>query len=767
MATPVEQAADRQSARNTTSVTKPTNLVVGNVIGIWVVDYDAASATPAISGFTLVDSVREATSNAIWLGYFERVVTGAEGSTFAITSTGGSYTAWVASRITGVASGGGRQLDVKAHGVSTDVSIPSFTTVNTNNLALWFHAGYDRALDPLVLAASVTWLTLIAEFDGVDDYCYRAVSTATTVNSPSSLPVDHATDAWCSLVVVYSDTAAATGGTTLTGLANSSQAQTAATVTLTQHAVLSGLANSTQAQTAATVTLTPHTGGTTLTGLANSSQAQTAATVTLTQHAVLSGLANSTQAQTAATVSFAIGLWPTSIAADNRTVLNGSGVPWYAIADCASSGMAQLSNTEQDQYLADRAAKGITAIWVELIEHKFADHAPNDINNVAPFTGTAFQSTLNPTYWARVDRFLSQAGSFGITVLAFPAYLGAVGSGEGWETELSAASNAQATSYGTTIGTRYAGQPNIIWMYGGDQNPNATLLDRTDHLALAIRAAGAVQLTSTHQVRNSSGHDVWSAYTWRDLNSVYVNPGFPSPVTQFETVYAQEAKPVVWIEGRFENESGFSNQLGRAQIYATMFEHGAFHMFGTTPTWFFGSSTGAGFGVSTSPPFDTWQHALNSPLSLDAQRAATFLASYTPAQRQALIPGVNLAPTGEGTGSTKAAIGCNTTGGQAWAYFPSSRSITLDLSVFTPSSLRLRWFDPTNATYTTIGTFANTAGRTVTYPSANSAGDADWVLVVDPVAASHLKIGTTDVTAMKVGTTTATKAYIGTTQVWP
>ena len=43
-----------------------------------------------------------------------------------------------------------------------------------------------------------------------------------------------------------------------------------------------------------------------------------------------------------------------------------------------------------------------------------------------------------------------------------------------------------------------------------------------------------------------------------------------------------------------------------------------------------------------------------------------------------------------------------------------------------------RWYDPTSGTYTTLAgsPFPNTTTRAFTTPSANSAGQADWVLVL-------------------------------------
>jgi len=70
------------------------------------------------------------------------------------------------------------------------------------------------------------------------------------------------------------------------------------------------------------------------------------------------------------------------------------------------------------------------------------------------------------------------------------------------------------------------------------------------------------------------------------------------------------------------------------------------------------------------------------------------------------------------------------------AYVPPAHSgpITVDMQAMSGAT-RARWFDPTSGAYTTIGTgLANTGARTFTTPGSNSAGERDWVLVLDTTA---------------------------------
>jgi hypothetical protein len=61
---------------------------------------------------------------------------------------------------------------------------------------------------------------------------------------------------------------------------------------------------------------------------------------------------------------------------------------------------------------------------------------------------------------------------------------------------------------------------------------------------------------------------------------------------------------------------------------------------------------------------------------------------------------------------------------------PSSFStITVDLAAFA-GEITAQWFDPTNGSYTSAGTFSPSGTHTFTPTSNNSAGDKDWVLLL-------------------------------------
>jgi hypothetical protein len=71
-------------------------------------------------------------------------------------------------------------------------------------------------------------------------------------------------------------------------------------------------------------------------------------------------------------------------------------------------------------------------------------------------------------------------------------------------------------------------------------------------------------------------------------------------------------------------------------------------------------------------------------------------------------------------------------GSFAVCYFPTNRTVTLNLSKLS-RALQAQWFDPTDGSSRRINDLGsvNSPSMTVSAPAKNSAGDADWVLILD------------------------------------
>src|SRR6185503_3328782 len=128
--------------------------------------------------------------------------------------------------------------------------------------------------------------------------------------------------------------------------------------------------------------------------------------------------------------------YPLRLAAGKRYIVDQSNRPFFIDGEAAWSLIANLPDEDIDLYLADRQQRGVNAILVNLIEHKFSAQAPQDVYGNPPFTTPGDFSTPNSAYFDRADSIVRKAADHGIVVFLFPAYLGYNGGSEGWYQEM-------------------------------------------------------------------------------------------------------------------------------------------------------------------------------------------------------------------------------------------------------------------------------------------------------------------------------------------
>ena len=84
-----------------------------------------------------------------------------------------------------------------------------------------------------------------------------------------------------------------------------------------------------------------------------------------------------TNAANAATLSV-------KLSANGRHLVDQNGVPFFLHGDTAWSLLVALNQEDSERYLEDRKQRGFTAMIVNLMEHKFVAHPPNNRNGDGP-----------------------------------------------------------------------------------------------------------------------------------------------------------------------------------------------------------------------------------------------------------------------------------------------------------------------------------------------------------------------------------------------
>ncbi|MGH9742421.1 MAG: DUF4038 domain-containing protein [Candidatus Acidiferrum sp.] len=448
------------------------------------------------------------------------------------------------------------------------------------------------------------------------------------------------------------------------------------------------------------------------------------------------------QLTTAATYEY-----PLKVSKNGRYLVDQHNKPFRIQGDSAQSLIANLTYSEAQLYFSDRQAKGFNTININLLEHKFAIHAPANRNGDQPFTSPGDFSKPNEAYFKFADSLIDLAASKEMLVSFAPMYLGVNGGDEGWWTVLTNAANSREVCYkfGLYIGNRYKSRKNILWVIGGDFMPprgsegEARLLKFME----GIKAAGTAQPWAGDWNAGSISTDEPAFAPSMNLNAVYTyGKAGKSSATYVEARRAYSyspPRPAYLKETGYEAENWAEGDAASVRMYeyrAILGGCTAGAFFGNRDIWEFATNRWwSGFNFGHGP----WQKALNSPGTFDMVRLGQLLDS---------VPWFELIPSGlsqtknpisEGGGNygdadyITSAVAAD--GKLLLAYVPPtshpSRTFAIDLALLSGPA-EARWFDPSSGKYTAIltGPLPARGAERFNTPGKNSAGAADWVLVL-------------------------------------
>lgn len=413
--------------------------------------------------------------------------------------------------------------------------------------------------------------------------------------------------------------------------------------------------------------------------------------------------------------------YPLSVSTTGRYLTDQLGRPVFLQGDAAWSLIANVSLEDAEVYLADRAAKGFNAIYVNLVETAFTNQDPpwKNVYGEAPFSSLPDTyimdfSVPNEAYWSHVDAVFEAAAEQDILVFAFPAYMGWMQQFDGWSYALDANGVDRMRAYGEFLGKRYVDQPNLIWVAGGDWGPSGPSYELTDEVAAwvgGIRTHDTTHLWTGHGGQQS-GTEVYG-YLGLDLNTTYRYPPAEAPDAVRIDVRRTPRMPVVFFEGWYENEYSTTPAKLRYQAYSSILGGAMGHFYGNNPMWFFG---------------DGWKAALNTAGARSMVHVAALFRSR-PFHLLAPDDGGRVVTGDRGTlkGGNYVAAARAESGITSIIYVPEDRAVAVDLSqAIDGDTARLWCLDPKTGAATDLGT---TPAEGLF--NATACATPDWILVVD------------------------------------
>lgn len=426
-----------------------------------------------------------------------------------------------------------------------------------------------------------------------------------------------------------------------------------------------------------------------------------------------------------------------------RILVDQDNVPFLVAGDSPHALFSNISLADAAVFLADRAARGINSLWVNLLCIRPVEGRPDAslLDGTKPFTGTIHGTkyydltTPNEPYFAHVDQVVQIAATNGVVLMIDPLET----AGPLLATAL-ANGSSRCRAYGQYLGKRYNHSPNIVWLNGNDfQKWSVPTNDSVvTSVALGIKDNDPDHLQTlelNYQSSCSLDDPNWAPIVGLNLAYTYY-------ATYAEVLHAYNQwpnTPVFMGEANFEYETngvaegaedGGSPHILRMQEYWAMLSGATGQLYGNRYFWRF---------------LPGWKRYLDSPgirqfgymknffgarkwyeLVPDQKHSfvtagyGTFVAvppAHDVAQRFATDDYVTAAVTPDGS------LGV--------AYLPQGGTITVDLNKL-QRGVTARWFDPSANTYSAAGEAStDDNSRRFTTPGNNSTGDPDWVLMFE------------------------------------
>lgn len=434
-----------------------------------------------------------------------------------------------------------------------------------------------------------------------------------------------------------------------------------------------------------------------------------------------------------ATLTAGFPRFPLKASDDGRHLVDQLGVPFFVNGDTAWSLISTCNPVEVGNYLDDRAARGVNAIIVELIEEPVA----TNYNGDAPFSTPNNFGTPNSAYFNWAKTVIDAAAARGIVVFLWSAYIGFQTTPiEGWLLAMEADTLAHLRSYGQYIATLLLNSPNIVWVGGGDWLISGA--DFTGHsqttteIMHGILDVDTSKLMTAHWKRttiSTDASDNEATVDWLDANGVYTGLNVTG---RSKDAYDRSPHIPAWLAESY--------YVGRGSVSGhTVTEADVREFFYSS--WLGGCIAGSFSGRENIWPF---------PDGFEANMGGTGDAMFLPASQlvagrawHKLVPDFTsaLVTAGRGTFDALSYVTAAMTadGTLAVIYIPHAvaGSITVARGAFA-RTIWARWYDPTNGAVSNVSgsPFTNSGSSSISKPGNNAAGDNDWVLLLEATTPS-------------------------------
>lgn len=452
------------------------------------------------------------------------------------------------------------------------------------------------------------------------------------------------------------------------------------------------------------------------------------------------------------------------VSANRRFLETVEGKPFFWLGDTAWSLIQRASREDRiDQpsvlrYFANRAAKGFNVIQCRVA----GDAASEDVYGRPAFLGRDFARPRilpgpDDDYWDTVDWFVAQAREHGIYLALLPIWAASVPN-----TDKLAEDPPTAYRYGHFLGRRYASQPHILWVLGGDapkdrdvDNPKRMALTRAmaEGIADGVNGAGGFDGKADYSTSLMTYHPRGGGQSssrllhneeWLDFNMIQTTSR--RHFTNYEIVsqdYAKApAKPTLDAEVAYEYSLPLQQREPQDRRVSAWDVRKAAYW--NVLSGAFGHTYGHRSYISWSRHSEQlrwgndipWHQSLDAPGSFHVSYLKKLMESRPFLTR---IPDQAVIARSPGDGMERAAATRDSAGSYAMVYLPTGNPAIVRTGMLQGKEITAWWFNPREGSTRRIGRFP--AGGVLEFVPPLRGEDNDWVLVIDSAAAGYAAPG--------------------------
>ena len=426
---------------------------------------------------------------------------------------------------------------------------------------------------------------------------------------------------------------------------------------------------------------------------------------------------------------------------DNKRFLLKEGKPFFWMGDTAWELFHRLNRQQAEQYLKRRAEQGFTIVQAVAVAEFDGLHTPNPYGDV-PLENDD-PTKPNEKYFQHVDYVIDKANELGMNVAFLPTWGDKIWKSTwGQGPEIFTPENAKI--YGKWLGNRYKNRKNIIWILGGDRNPQ----NDTHEKIWREMATGIVEgvggqanaLISFHPQPNEKGSGEWFHNDeWLDFNMFQNGHCRDQPIyDKIQGSYNRTpTKPVMDAEPIYEdhpvcfnaNDLGVSNAYDiRKYAYLDLFAGAFGHTYGCHDIWQFYSPD----RPAVNNPHVYWQEALELPAAKQMKFVRKLMESRSILDR---IPDQSIIV--ENNNSPAERIQATRGNDYIFVYSSAGKPFTVNLGKISGTTLNAFWYEPKTGKSKEMTTFGNKGIKQFTPPSIGYGND--WVLVIDDASKKYVQ----------------------------